>query len=165
MKNKTLQIQFTTFQSVDELDKTDLLLIEKSKEAMIRAYAPYSKFCVGAALLLDDGTIVEGNNQENAAYPSGLCAERVALFYAGAQHPDKHVQKIAITAKKCITNQKLPIVFPCGACRQVLVETEVRQQQPISIILFNEEGKGVIFEGINNLMPFAFDISKILQDD
>jgi len=165
MKKQSLTIEYSSFQSIKNLDNENQKLIEKCKEAIKKAYSPYSKFSVGAALLLDDGTIIEGNNQENVAYPSGLCAERVALFYASAKYPNKIVKKIAISAKKNHSSQKTPIVSPCGACRQVMVETEIKQKEPITIILFGEEGNGIIFESINSLMPFAFDISKIIQND
>ncbi len=129
-------------------------LIEKAKNSSNSAYAPYSGFHVGAAVLLEDGTIVTGSNQENAAYPSGLCAERTALFYANAHYPDLAVKAIAITAKTK-GNFTKDICAPCGSCRQVLVEVENRYNTPIQIIMY---GENHIYEvdSIRDLLPFCF---------
>lgn len=129
-------------------------LLEKAKTSALKAYAPYSKYHVGAAVLLDDGTIVTGNNQENAAYPSGLCAERTALFYANANHPDKAVKAIAIAAHNKGQYSK-DVCTPCGSCRQVLVEVENRYDSPVEIIMY---GEGQIYEvdSIRDLLPLSF---------
>lgn len=129
-------------------------LIEKAKNSSNSAYAPYSGFHVGAAVLLEDGTIVTGSNQENAAYPSGLCAERTALFYANAHYPDLAVKSIAIAAKTK-GNFTKDICAPCGSCRQVLVEVENRYNTPIQIIMY---GENHIYEvdSIRDLLPFCF---------
>lgn len=134
-------------------DKKDL--IEKAKNACNSAYAPYSNFHVGAAVLLENGAIVTGNNQENAAYPSGLCAERTALFYANAHYPHLAVKAIAIAAKTK-GNFTKDICAPCGSCRQVLVEVENRYNQPIQIIMY---GENHIYEvdSIRDLLPFSFE--------
>ena len=133
-------------------DKKDL--IEKAKNSSNSAYAPYSGFHVGAAVLLEDGTIVTGSNQENAAYPSGLCAERTALFYANAHYPNLAVKAIAIAAKTK-GNFTKDICAPCGSCRQVLVEVENRYNTPIQIIMY---GENHIYEvdSIRDLLPFCF---------
>ncbi len=143
----------------DELAKEDQKLIELAKESTANSYAPYSQFSVGAALLLNDGTIVTGTNQENAAYPSGLCAERTAIFYANSQYPNQPVKTLAIaarTTKDFIAEH----IAPCGACRQVILETERRYKQPIRILLY---GKDSVLEvqGITDLLPLCFDGSSL----
>lgn len=134
-------------------------LIEKAKNSTNSAYAPYSGFHVGAAVLLEDGTIVTGNNQENAAYPSGLCAERTALFYANAHYPNLSVKAIAIAAQTK-GNFTKDICAPCGSCRQVLVEVENRYDTPIQIIMY---GENHIYEvdSIRDLLPFCFEKSSL----
>lgn len=121
-----------------------------------KAYAPYSQFRVGAALLLDNGKIMLGSNQENAAYPSGLCAERVAIFHAGAVYPEAKILKMAITAASD-TNQTTVPIPPCGSCRQSIAEYEIKQNSPIEIYFMGE--KGVIYQSssLKNLLPFMFD--------
>ena len=138
----------------EELSDSDKRLIEAAKEATKRSYAPYSRFNVGAAVLLEDGTIVTGANQENAAYPSGLCAERTALFHAGSQYPDKAVTALAIAASNSEGFTELPIT-PCGACRQVLMETEMRYKRPIRVLMY---GTAFIYEilGTKDLLPLSF---------
>lgn len=143
----------------DELDSTDKLLVKAAMQATERSYAPYSKFSVGAAVLLDGGTLITGTNQENAAYPSGLCAERTALFYANSQYPDKTVGVIAIAARTEQGFVNTPIL-PCGACRQVILEAEKRYNYPIRILLY---GKECVYEAqsISDLLPFSFDASAL----
>ncbi|WP_294454102.1 cytidine deaminase [uncultured Bacteroides sp.] len=138
----------------EELSDSDKRLIEAAKEATKRSYAPYSRFNVGAAVLLDDGTIVTGANQENAAYPSGLCAERTALFHAGSQYPDKAVTTLAIAASNSEGFTELPVT-PCGACRQVLLETEMRYKRPIRVLMC---GTTFTYEilGTKALLPLSF---------
>jgi cytidine deaminase len=137
-----------------ELTDTQKKLVELAKDACKRAYAPYSHFNVGAAAMLDNGEFVTGSNQENAAYPSGTCAERTTLFYAGAQYPDNAVTMLAIAAYKGNAFTKTPTA-PCGACRQVILETEHRYQKPIEIILYGEE-KTYIITSIESLLPLCF---------
>jgi len=139
----------------EELLSEEKIIVDKAKEATFRAYAPYSKFKVGAAALLANGEIVTGNNQENVAFPSGLCAERTTLFYAHAQYPDEAVKTLAIAAYTEGDFLDRPI-SPCGACRQVMLETEMRFKQSIRIILYGKE-EILIAEGIKDLLPLAFD--------
>ena len=139
----------------DELNEADQLLVSAAKEATKQSYAPYSKFSVGAAARLNNGIVVTGSNQENAAYPSGICAERTTLFYANSQYPDQPVETLAVAARtvKDFIDKPIP---PCGACRQVMLETEVRFKQPFRILLC---GKNEIYE-INrtgDLLPLSFD--------
>lgn len=141
----------------EELSKADQELLAAAKEATTRSYAIYSKFSVGAAARLSNGTVVTGTNQENAAYPSGLCAERTTLFYANSQYPDQPVDVLAVAARTesdFITNP----IPPCGACRQVMLETEVRYKHPFRILLY---GKEEIYEinRVGDLLPLSFDAS------
>lgn len=157
MKTLTHTCHYTLC-SYDELSERDCRLIDAAKQATKQSYAPYSHFHVGAAALLDDDTIVIGSNQENAAYPSGMCAERTALFYAGSAHPDKAVVALAIAAYSEGQFTAMPI-SPCGACRQVILEMEQRHSHPIRILLYGAEGIIVIEEGINELLPLTFSAS------
>ena len=141
--------------SDDELNGNDLKLVRAAKDATSGSWSPYSGFKVGAALLLEDGTVVTGSNQENAAYPSGLCAERTALFTAGHSHPDKAVTALAIAARNDNGFTAQPIT-PCGACRQVLAETEQRGGKPIRFILYGTQGTMVIESGTDAILPFCF---------
>lgn len=145
------------YQSYGELEESDLELIEAAKEATMRSYSPYSKFQVGAAIRLKNGTIFTGNNQENAAYPSGLCAERVAMFYANSKFPNEPVEAIAVVARKDEKYLPEPIP-PCGSCRQVLLETENRFKTPIRLIMASEQ-KVFVTNNIHNLLPINFDES------
>ncbi|MDR3218322.1 MAG: cytidine deaminase [Dysgonamonadaceae bacterium] len=153
MKPVNLQTKVTIY-CYEELNSAEKSLIDKAKEATSRAYAPYSKFSVGAAALLQNGEIVTGNNQENVAFPSGLCAERTTLFYANSQYPDQAVLSLAIAAYTGGDFLARPI-SPCGSCRQVILETETRYRHPIRILLYGKEEIYVI-EGIQNLLPLAF---------
>ena len=137
-----------------ELSEEDRLLVEAAKRATNGSYAPYSKFNVGAAVRLQDGTIVLGANQENAAYPSGLCAERTALFAAGAQYSETPVMALAIAARKGKRFLPKP-VSPCGACRQVISGMEERFGIPIRILLYGTDGI-LISDGITPLLPLRF---------
>ena len=131
-------------------------LMIQAIEIRKKAYAPYSKFRVGAAILLDNGKIVLGSNQENAAYPSGLCAERVAIFQAGAIYPDAKIVKMAITAASD-TNPTIAPIPPCGACRQSIAEYEFKQETPIEIYFMGEIGEVYKSDSMKNLLPFMFD--------
>lgn len=139
---------------MEELNAGDRRLVDAAVQATGGAYAPYSHFSVGAAALLDDGTVVPGSNQENVAYPSGLCAERTALFAAAAQHPDRSVDAIAIVARNPLG--QLTGALPCGACRQVMAEQEGRQKKNMRVICYISADKILIFESIESLLPFAF---------
>ena len=143
-----------------ELAERDRQLIEAAKESTQHSYAPYSHFHVGAAVLLADGTVVTGTNQENAAYPSGMCAERTALFHAGSIHPDQPVIAMAIAAQSKGTFTPIPIT-PCGACRQVMLETELRHGHPIRIILYGTQSICIIGQGVRELLPLIFDASML----
>ena len=139
----------------DELDAKDRNLVGAAKDATGGSHSPYSGFKVGAAVLLDDGTVVTGSNQENAAYPSGLCAERTALFAAGHNHPGKKVTALAIAARNAQGWTARPIT-PCGSCRQVMAETESLSGVPIRTLLYGKQGTMVIEGGTAMLLPFCF---------
>ena len=156
MKNITINTEFSVFETVQELPQEIQNLMEQAIEIRKKAYAPYSKFRVGAALLLDNGKVVLGSNQENAAYPSGLCAERVAIFQAGAVYPDAKIVKMAITAASDTNQTKAPIP-PCGACRQSIAEYEFKQDQSIEIYFMGEIGAIYKSDSLKNLLPFTFD--------
>jgi cytidine deaminase len=140
---------------MEELTPNEQHLLQLAIEATGRSYAPYSKFCVGAAVRLDNGIELAGSNQENAAYPSGLCAERTALFYAGAQYPDVPVRMLAIAARGTDGELTEEPTGPCGACRQVIIESETRADSPIRILLYSKKYVYVI-DGIRPLMPLTF---------
>jgi cytidine deaminase len=147
---------FVTVYDIDnELDSVALKLLQAARQAIQTAYAPYSNFQVGAAVLLDDGTIVKGSNQENAAYPSGLCAERTAIFAASATYPSQKVLMVAVSAQRKGVDSFVA-ANPCGACRQVLSEYENRQSQPIKIVMEAGEGKIYICDAVNMLLPMKF---------
>ena len=156
MKNISIQTNFSIFDHVDELPKAVQDLMLKAKEVRKNAYAPYSNFRVGVAILLDNNEIILGSNQENAAYPSGLCAERVAIFYAGANFPEAQIKIIAISATSDFKPNTTPIP-PCGSCRQSIAEYEQRQETPIAIYFMGESGEIAMSESLKNLLPFSFD--------
>ncbi len=156
MNIKELTFSYKEYKNTDnELSQTYTALVEMAKKYAKMAYSPYSKFSVGAAVLLADGQMIGGNNQENAAYPSGLCAERVALFYANAANPNTAVNAIAI----CVFNKgdfSETTIPPCGSCRQVIAESSQRFNQPIALILWSKH-KTVVIENATQLLPFIFD--------
>ncbi len=154
MSIKEIKIKIVEYNSIKELNQEDKALINSAKIATNTAYSPYSNFSVGAAVLLENGEIITGNNQENAAYPSGLCAERVALFYANSKFPNIAVKSIAIVAKNNNKFNSIPVP-PCGACRQVMLETEMRFKKPIKVILFGEK-KIQIINKVTDLLPLDF---------
>ena len=156
MKEITITTQFKVYDGIEELPNDIQDLMQQAVEVRKNAYAPYSKFRVGVAIALDNGKIVLGSNQENAAYPSGLCAERVAIFYAGAVYPDAKILKMAITAASDTNQTKAPIP-PCGSCRQSIAEYEIRQETPIEIYFMGEIGSIYKSESLKNLLPFMFD--------
>ena len=149
LKSTILVAQF------DELSDAERVLIEKAKESTYNSYAPYSHFHVGAAILLKNGTMVVGCNQENAAFPSGLCAERSAIFAAGAQYPDQPVIMLAIAVRNSEGKFLEEPASPCGSCRQVIIETETRFRQPVRILLYGTKHTYVM-DGIKQLMPLSF---------
>ena len=138
------------------LDPDSVKLLQKAKEIALTAYAPYSKFKVGAAILLENNQIVSGTNQENAAYSDGLCAERVAVFAASSQYPHQKMKGIAIAAYD-EKNETFVGVTPCGSCRQVLLEYELKQCSAIKVIFSNQKGNILVFEKIKDLLPLAFN--------
>ena len=140
----------------EELSLPDRMLVDAAREATGRSYAPYSGFSVGAAVRLSNGKLLTGNNQENAAYPSGLCAERTTLFWANAQYPDAAVEALAIAARNADGELPVPIP-PCGACRQVILEVENRFNRSIRIILYGAKECYVIEDGIKALLPLCFN--------
>jgi Cytidine deaminase len=154
MEESEIKIKIITYTTV-ELSKPYLELYRSALEIAQKAYAPYSGYNVGAAVLLDNGAVVTGNNQENAAYPSGLCAERVALFYVGAQYPEASVVAIAVAA--FTRGKQVEQAAPCGSCRQVLLETESRNKnnQQIDIILCGVDNVEII-TGAASLLPKGF---------
>ena len=156
MKQINITTTFSVFDSKEELPADLLDLINQAIEIRKKAYAPYSKFRVGCAIVLDNGKIVLGSNQENAAYPSGLCAERVAIFQAGAIYPDAKILKMAISA----TSDEKPVLTPippCGGCRQSISEYEFKQETPIEIYFMGESGEVYKSDSLKNLLPFMFD--------
>lgn len=156
MRELNINTTFKVFDSIDELDIDSKNLMQKAIEARKTAYAPYSNFSVGAALLLDNEEVITGTNQENAAYPSGLCAERVAVFYAGSQFPMAKVLKLCITASPNDRDSDIPIP-PCGSCRQSIAEYETKQELPIEIYFMGAKGEIYKSDSLKNLLPLMFD--------
>lgn len=158
---KTLEIAA----KIHILDESELTfeqknVIEAAKSATLRSYSPYSHYKVGAACLLDNGEIVTGSNQENAAYPSGLCAERTAVFYAQSRYPDARILKLCIIGKTASDVFSKEVCAPCGACRQVILEAEYRSGAPIEILLPSQNGIYVM-NGISTLLPFGFTYKEV----
>ena len=160
MKKLKLEQEFEEYDSFESLPDTDRSLMQEAIKASKDAYAPYSGFHVGAAVLLGNGIIVNGNNQENAAYPSGLCAERVALFSAGAHYPHTAIKAIAIAAYSSHKDGSQP-VSPCGDCRQVMAEYEHRYGHHIRLIMEAENGSFVVSPSVKQLLPFMFNADNI----
>lgn len=158
MKKHTIEINLEVYDSVSELPQEIQNLMNKAQQAREDAYAPYSRFKVGAALELDSGEIIIGSNQENAAFPSGLCAERVAIYQAGAAYPSGSIKTMAITARSLQHKVTNPIP-PCGACRQAIAEYEIKQETPIAIYFMGETGKVAKANSIADLLPLLFDKS------
>lgn len=155
MKEMILQTKVKVC-TADELSEHDKEVVDAARKATANSYAVYSGFNVGAAVRLQGGVIVTGTNQENAAYPSGLCAERTTLFWANSQYPDKAVEVLAIAARTEHGELERPIP-PCGACRQVILETEKRFNTPVRIILYGAKECYVVEDGIKALLPLSFD--------
>ena len=155
MKKVTLELGFIEYSSLEEMDPQDQEVVKAAIEAQKGSYAPYSNFNVGAAVRLEDGTIVKGANQENAAYPSGLCAERTAMFAAGATYPGVPMTTLAIVGGFGFTLSETPCT-PCGGCRQVMAEYQTAGKRPLSVIMFVTE-KTWKFEKVDDILPFIFD--------
>jgi len=156
MRNLDIHSNFEEYKGIEELSASDQELFKSAIEARDKAYAPYSRFSVGAAVRLENGLIITGNNQENAAYPSGMCAERVAVWSALAQFPGIKINKLFITARSEKREVKRP-VSPCGSCRQTLAEYEIRQEQPIEVFFTGETGIILKASSVRDLLPFMFD--------
>ena len=156
MKQRAFTVRLYEYDQLDELQEDQVQLVQGAIEASRGAYAPYSDYHVGAAVRLANGEMVIGSNQENAAYPSGLCAERVAIFYAGARYPEVAVTSIAIAAMRNGTLQEEPVV-PCGACRQVLFEKELQGRVPMEVILYGSKMIQVIKQ-VSDLLPLPFKL-------
>jgi len=155
MKKIKIEAELEVYEDFSELPQDVQQLMKEAFAARDSAYAPYSEFHVGAALLLSNGEIVRGSNQENAAYPSGLCAERTAIYYAGANFPDEKLEVMAISATGKRKPSTTPIP-PCGACRQAIAEYEVKQKQPVVIYFMGASGKVFKSDSLSNLLPFIF---------
>lgn len=155
MTNKKLVIEYSEYAGVDELSELDKELMQSAMRATESAYAPYSHFCVGAAVRLANGIVVTGSNQENIAYPSGLCAERTALFAAAAQYPGQAVVALAVVGRDA--DGLFTEASPCGACRQVMAEFEQRYGNQMTVFCYLQQGRIRCIKGIENLLPFGFD--------
>lgn len=156
MEIKQITTEIEIYNDVNELPEAVQHLMQKAKEVRQHAYAPYSQFLVGAAILLDNGKIVTGSNQENSSYPSGLCAERTAIYAAGANYPDQKILQIAITAGPRDKVNTVPVP-PCGACRQAIAEYEQKQDQAIAVYFMGKSGKVCKVDSLLSLLPLAFD--------
>lgn len=158
MKEIKIESLLNVYENLDELPEDVVLLMKSAAEARDKSYSPYSNFSVGAALMLENNEVITGSNQENASYPSGLCAERTAIFYAGAKFPEVKIVRMAIIAgsRAKLTDEPIP---PCGACRQSIAEYEIRQQAPIEIFFMGETGKVIRSHSLSNILPLVFDKS------
>ena len=160
MKEIQIETKLSVFESFEELSQSEKDFMNQAIEIRKKAYAPYSKFQVGAAIVLDNGVVLQGSNQENAAYPSGLCAERVVIFYAGANYPDNKIVKLFISATPSDRDSENPIP-PCGSCRQSIAEYEIKQDLPIEIYFMGAKGAVYKSDSLKNLLPFMFDKSNL----
>lgn len=159
MKEITLKINYTEYDSIEEMSREDQELVKSALEAQKGSYSPYSKFQVGSALRLADGTIVKGANQENAAYPSGLCAERTAMFWASANYPDVAFDTLAIAGADHGVLCESP-ASPCGACRQVMAEYQKKYGRPLKTIWVGAK-RIRKFQNVDDILPFIFDSLKV----
>ena len=160
MRKEHLLISYYVSDSQDDLQPEEISLLETASESAKSSYSPYSRYKVGSAVLLSNGKIVTGSNQENMAFPSGLCAERVALFAAVSNHPGILIKSIAITAR----SEDFPVidpVTPCGSCRQALIEYENNQGEPIKLILGSQSGKTLLVQSVSDLLPLSFREEKL----
>lgn len=155
MTEKEIKFSLRVFDTKGELSPEDSSLLQEATQALQHAYAPYSNFKVGAAILLENGKTATGSNQENAAFPAGICAEGTALSVAASLHPDVVIKKIAITVKSASHVVKHPVA-PCGICRQRLLEYENKQKHPIEVVISGEEGKVYAIKSIKDLLPLYF---------
>ena len=155
MKQITITTTISVYSSIEELSEFELQMMQKAIAVRKTAYAPYSKFKVGVSLFLDNGEIVTGSNQENAAYPSGLCAERVAIFHAGSVFPNCKIKQMFISASPENEELEVPIP-PCGACRQSIAEYEMKQEEPIAIFFMGAKGEVFRSDSLRNILPLLF---------
>ncbi len=155
MQKLNLTITLETYNNDTELSVQENKLLNEARKATYKSYAPYSNFHVGAAILLDDDTIVIANNQENAAFPSGSCAEQSAIFWVGANYPERTIKSIAVIARPG-KGDVFRGVSPCGACRQAMLEYEVRQKEPIRFIMLGANNQILVTESIGDLLPIKF---------
>ena len=156
MRKQKIEFELSSYESMQELSEEERQLMQVAIKARENAYAPYSRFHVGASVLLENGEIVIGNNQENASYPSGLCAERVAVFQAGARFPGVTIKTIAISASSKIHTVHRPAA-PCGNCRQSISEYEINQGTPITLLMMGEKGEILKCNAIADILPLAFN--------
>ncbi|RAJ83503.1 cytidine deaminase [Chitinophaga dinghuensis] len=156
MAKQLQQFEYSVYDDITELDDADAWLLNEARDVTQHAYAPYSHFQVGAIARLVNGEIIAGSNQENASFPVGLCAERVALAAAASVYPEVAIETIAISYHNLNGDSSQPI-SPCGICRQSLAEVEMRQQEPIRLIMGGLSGKVIIVEKANDLLPLAFN--------
>lgn len=156
---KNINTEYDYFKDSEDLSEIEKQLFTLAHNSRLKAYAPYSKFLVGCAILLENGEIISGNNQENAAYPSGLCAERTAIFYASANFPDVKISKLFVIGASIENLQKATPTPPCGACRQAILEYENKQDSDIEIFFANMDGEICKIKSIRSLLPFSFDSS------
>ena len=150
-----IEIQYEEFDSFDSLSLSESQLIQKAQSSLQNAYAPYSNFNVASALRLSNNEIVIGTNQENKAYPSSMCAERVAIFSASSNFPSEKIEALVIVNQGDLIDQSEPI-YPCGACRQVMIEREINQNQPIKLIFVAQNGAVKLFNSVKDILPFSF---------
>lgn len=162
MKKLVVSSDFSVYESAAELPEMAQKLMEKAMEARSQSYSPYSRFQVGAALLLNNGETVCGSNQENASYPAGLCAERTAIFYAGARYPHAKMLMLCITVKSLDYSVDRPAA-PCGSCRQAIAEYENKQETPIEIYFMGETGEVLKSASVADLLPLGFDKNYLLR--
>ncbi|MCB9033282.1 MAG: cytidine deaminase [Chitinophagales bacterium] len=162
MKQQEWKSIYTMYETLEELPVHLQALILAAQKAQLASYAPYSNFYVGAAILLDNGQIIEGSNQENASYPIGLCAERTVLSAKVAVAPNQKIQTIAIVAKSDFIQVEKPVA-PCGICRQTLLETELQQEQAIQIVLYGNNGTSFVFNSVKEILPLHFDASETFK--
>jgi len=164
MINHEIKIAFEEYDTLEELNNTDRQLCLEAVKATANSHSPYSKFRVGVAMLLQSGKVIYASNQENVAYPSGLCAERVALFHWGANHPDDPIEAMAITAYTDEFELLKPVTS-CGSCLQVLAEYEKKQEQRIKVILYCQKGPIWVIKGIENQLPFLFFEDRLISQN
>ena len=154
METRRIEINYTEYTNKSEMPAEEAALLARAEEMTASSYAPYSNFHVGAAVLMSDGEVFGGSNQENAAFPSGLCAERTAIYYASAQCPDEAVVAVAIAAEyKGEPTEEVP--SPCGACRQAMAQYETKSGRPIKVILGSRD-RVLVFSSVADLLPLSF---------